>query len=137
MAIKSLKPKAPPAATRDRRMTLAVEPRVAELIRHVIRHEHILLSEFLEQAVIAWLRRWRPNDYSLEVEGPEGPPARTNIVALGSGEGPWTVDDDEGDKPAVGVASRITRAEVDSMAGFHANPSKKRPRSTKSTKSKK
>ena len=66
-------------------MTLAIEPRVAKLIRQVARHEHLLLSEFLEQAVIAWVRRWRP-DWYLDVSGSEGPPKRTQLLIVASNE---------------------------------------------------
>jgi hypothetical protein len=66
-------------------MTLAIEPRVATLIRQVVRHEHILLSEFLEQATIAWIRRWR-SDWKLEIDGPEGPPKRTRLLIIASND---------------------------------------------------
>jgi hypothetical protein len=126
LAIKSLKPNLPPAATRERRMTLAIEPRVAELVRHVVRHEHILLSEFLEQAVVAWIRRWRPTEYSLEIDGPEGPPPRTQIIALG--DGVW---DDKSTEPVVGRATQITRAKAKSMFGFAQNPGRRPTRPSK------
>jgi hypothetical protein len=78
MSVKNIKLRAP-AVPKERRMTLAIEPRVAKLIRQVVRHEHILLSEFLEQAMIAWIRKWRPG-WTLEVDGPEGPPKRTRLI---------------------------------------------------------
>jgi hypothetical protein len=131
--IKSLKPKLPPAATRERRMTLAIEPRVAELIRQITRHEHILLSEFLEQAVIAWIRRWREDEYSLQIDGPEGPQPRTRVFAIGDGDHPG-LEDARG--PAVGVARRIPRSEVDSVAGFQANPARRPQRKSAKPKPK-
>ena len=82
--IKTLKPLSR-ACAHERRMTLAIEPRVAKLIRQVVRHEHVLLSEFLEQALIAWIRRWRP-DWSLGVTGPEGPPKRTRLLIVDADE---------------------------------------------------
>jgi hypothetical protein len=54
------------------RMAMAIEPHLAQIIRGLARHERLELSELLEQAVVAWVRRWRP-EYDLEVEGPEGP----------------------------------------------------------------
>jgi hypothetical protein len=81
MAVKNLKPNKPSAAPKERRMTLAIEPRVAKLVRLVVRHEHLLLSEFLEQATIAWIRRWRP-DWELSTDGPEGPPKRTRLLVV-------------------------------------------------------
>lgn len=122
MRIRSLTPTAKPAAPRERRQTLAIEPRVAKLVRQVMRHERILLTDLIEQALIAWIREWRPVEYKLEIEGPLGPPKRTRIVALGGGR---MFREKPKPKEALGLAHRISEEEVRSTKGFEPNPRRK------------
>jgi hypothetical protein len=80
------------------------------------------LSQLLEQALVAWLRKWRP-EYKLEVQGPEGP-WRGRPIAVGD-------DDLETERPranlkTLGLARKIHREQARSMEGFTANPAKKR-----------
>jgi hypothetical protein len=57
---------------KSKRVTIAIEPEVATIFRKLAKHERMQLSPLLEQALIAWIRKWRPN-YELDVQGPEGP----------------------------------------------------------------
>jgi hypothetical protein len=63
------------------RVAVAIEPNSARLLRMMAKAEGMELSELLDQALIAWMRRWRPN-WKLEVEGHEGPKQFTRLRSV-------------------------------------------------------
>jgi hypothetical protein len=63
------------------RVAVAIEPDSARLLRMVAKAEGMELSELLDQALIAWIRKWRP-EWVLKVKGAEGPEPRTEIRSL-------------------------------------------------------
>ena len=69
MTIKKLEKKVRKRPGRADRVAMALEPELVHTIREIAKHERMEHSEFLEQAVVAWIRKWRP-EYTLEVEGP-------------------------------------------------------------------
>jgi hypothetical protein len=122
MTITKLKLESPTKGGKSPRVTIAIEPEVAQIFRQLAKHEGMQLSQLLEQALVAWLRKWRP-EYKLEVQGPEGP-WRGRPIAVGD-------DDLETERPranlkTLGLARKIHREQARSMEGFTANPAKKR-----------
>jgi hypothetical protein len=104
------------------RVTIAIEPAVAERFRDLAKQEGMQLSQLLEQSLIAWLRRWRP-EYQLEVEGPEGPPERTRIIAVGD-----AMSFEDSGRP-VGIARRISAHDVESYGTAVPNPGRRKGKS--------
>jgi hypothetical protein len=70
-----------PSRGRAPKVTIAVDPNTATVFRTLARAEHMLISDLLAQALVAWIRRWRP-DYEVSVEGDEGPPHPVGTVSV-------------------------------------------------------
>lgn len=69
-------PRQPPPGKGKPPSRVALEPRIATLLRQIARQERMQLSPLVEQALVAWIRRWRPRDYRLEITGEEAPKRR-------------------------------------------------------------
>ncbi len=132
VTIKKLTVTKPTTSGKAPRVAMAIEPHLAQIIRGLARHERLELSELLEQAVVAWVRRWRP-EYELKVEGPEGPPEHLKIIGIADGgprargTRPVAIGDDSEEDLAspAGRATRISKREATSHGAFLPNPPSK------------
>ena len=123
MTITKLKLESPTKGGKSPRVTIAIEPEVAMVFRQLAKHEGMQLSQLLEQALVAWIRKWRP-EYKLEVQGPEGPWRGRGPIAVGDGD--LEPERPVASRKTLGLARKILREQVRSMEGFTANPGKKR-----------